>query len=159
MTHRIQPAFVLLVHLLWPALGWAYLGPLPYECTKSTPYEKTPVSKADVIFRAKALETQGINTFMDVISVEKGEVPAGRIVFKHAIAPAMPTMPDLYFRDYYALKKGQTYLIYANKTDKQNVFTQLYIPYDFYAAWTSEKDIGQMQTEDHCGSAVVHTQP
>jgi len=156
MTFLKRSLLFLCTGLLWPRLAWTYLGPLSRECTDSTLYQETPASKADVIFRAQALETHGIDTFMDVISVKKGEVPAGRVVFKHAIAPSMPS---LYFRDYYVLKKGQVYLIYANKTKDKNVFTQLYIPYDVYANWTNEKDISQIMTEDHCGSGVVPIQP
>jgi len=117
--------------LLLPAVGWSYIGPLPHECTDSTPYQETPGSKADVIFRGKALETHGIDTFMEVISVEKGDVPAGKDHFQACDR----SLKELHFisNDYYVLKKGQAYLIYANKTITKTSSTQLYIPYDLYA--------------------------
>ncbi len=92
----------------------------------------------DAVFRAKVLDTHGVDTKVQVIEVVKGDVPQGKVVFKHAHAPKEPSLED--GRHYYVLTTGQTYLIYANRTGRKNVFTQLH-------------------SDNHCGSSVVLIQP
>jgi hypothetical protein len=135
MNFRAFAPQFLLISLMTPALGWSYLGAPPRECTSTTPYEDTPASKADVIFRAKASGTHGSDTDMRVIAVSKGEMPSGNIVFKHATAPKQQPL-NWTGRRYYLLTTGHIYLIYAKKTSRNNILSQLY-------------------DEDYCGSSVI----
>jgi hypothetical protein len=138
MILKRRAVLVICSGLTWPWRAQANIGFNPSPCTESTPAKDTPAAKAEVIFRAKALKTRGVDTEMQVMEVQKGDVPVGKVIFKHAIAPKAQPLEDL--RRYYLLKDEQTYLIYANKTSRKNVFTQLY-------------------REDYCGASVIPTQP
>ncbi len=84
-----------------------------------------PSVEADVIFRAKALETKGADTEMEIIEVTKGQIPFKRISFA---APRSEI--DVGFSNvrnsYYKLEKGGIYLVYAKKTIQPDVFSQLW---------------------------------
>jgi len=83
-----------------------------------------PAEDADVIFRAKAVETHGANTEMEVLEVIKGSLSKGSITFKHQIKPEGADI-DV-GREYYTLSSGHIYLINAKLTNEKNVLSQLY---------------------------------
>ncbi len=82
------------------------------------------VSDADVVFTGRALETHGADTEMEVVRVERGKIPYKRITFKHAVAHQEFVVGRE--RRYFVLNEGETYRLFAKKTTKANIFSELW---------------------------------
>jgi hypothetical protein len=98
-------------------LSWPALAAVAAKCTEVGP-------AADVIFRARALETQRGDTELEISQVVRGEIPADKIIFKHAQRPPEGLVED--GRQYYTFIPGHVYVVYAKKTASPTVFSQLW---------------------------------
>jgi len=96
------------------------------------------VQESDVIFKAKAISSipgedkwfkkhRGFDTYatqMQVVSVIKGDIPTRKVIFQH-YGPAN-NLGSEFSPQSYEFQVGQSYIVFAKKTDQQSVFRQLW---------------------------------
>jgi HEAT repeat protein len=127
-------AMLVVVFVLAPA-RLSYTYPVP----PSLPLDKL-VQEADVIVKAVIVGSRPLDdepwfrkcpgfraytTELKVISVIKGDVPAGAVVFQH-YATAKEEGGNEFMPLHYDLQVGKGYLIFSKKTDRAGVLRQLW---------------------------------
>jgi hypothetical protein len=138
-----------LLAVLAPFTLQAYLVGLPDGMDKMT-------TNSDLILKARVISSTTITnaafqpvpgfqvqaSTLEVLSILKGQCPSKTVVFQHYASHPDDRMGRMYAPQHYDLEDGHCYLMFAARTEQDDVFRQIRMHH------TSKEDEGVMRTLD-----------